>query len=235
LIPFRVADKRKDIGRCIGTGRDARRIGSGTMSVSHPPTVLGLSRPNEVLFLGYDRRSTPLIGILERRGFVVTQSSRPVDDLSPYIRTICFGYRHILPPAVLDTAAVSPVNLHISFLPYNRGAHPNVWSFLDDTPAGVTIHEIDEGLDTGPICMQKRVEFAPHETTFRATHARLVTEVEALFAANIDPILENTCSRHAQTGGGTYHKKADLPAQVTDWDADIAATLERIDRAGAAR
>jgi hypothetical protein len=83
--------------------------------------------------------------------------------------------------------------------------------------------------------MQKRVEFAPHETTFRATHARLVSEVEALFAANIDPILENSCSRRAQAECGTYHKKTDLPAQVTDWDADIAATLERIDRAGAAR
>ena len=45
----------------------------------------------------------------------------------------------------------------MSFLPYNRGSHPNFWSFIDDTPKGITIHEIDEGADTGNIVFQKKI------------------------------------------------------------------------------
>ena len=38
--------------------------------------------------------------------------------------------------------------MHISYLPFNRGAHPNYWSFKDNSPKGVTIHFIDNGIDT---------------------------------------------------------------------------------------
>ena len=39
------------------------------------------------------------------------------------------------------------VNLHISYLPFNRGSHPNYWSFVENTPKGVSIHEIDEQIE----------------------------------------------------------------------------------------
>ena len=51
------------------------------------------------------------------------------------------------------------INLHISYLPYNKGAHPNFWSFADNTPSGVTIHEVNENLDSGNIIFQKKIEF----------------------------------------------------------------------------
>jgi methionyl-tRNA formyltransferase len=51
------------------------------------------------------------------------------------------------------------INLHIGYLPFNRGFHPNLWSFLENTPSGVTIHEIDKGLNTGPIILQKQINF----------------------------------------------------------------------------
>ncbi|MCL0081308.1 hypothetical protein M1N64_03665 [Peptococcaceae bacterium] len=41
------------------------------------------------------------------------------------------------------------INLHISFLPWNRGADPNFWSFIENAPVGVSIHYLDEGIDTG--------------------------------------------------------------------------------------
>ena len=49
------------------------------------------------------------------------------------------------------------VNLHPALLPYNRGTYPNVWSIVEGTPAGVTVHYIDEGVDTGDIVAQKEV------------------------------------------------------------------------------
>ena len=51
------------------------------------------------------------------------------------------------------------INLHISYLPYNRGAHPNFWSFVENTPSGVSIHQVDSGIDTGKIVIQKQINF----------------------------------------------------------------------------
>lgn len=51
------------------------------------------------------------------------------------------------------------LNLHISYLPWNRGANPNFWSFVENTKKGVTIHEIDEKLDKGKILLRKELEF----------------------------------------------------------------------------
>ena len=55
-------------------------------------------------------------------------------------------------------------NLHPGYLPYNKGAYANVWAIVEGTPAGVTLHKIDEGIDTGPIVAQRRVEVTPWDT-----------------------------------------------------------------------
>lgn len=77
------------------------------------------------------------------------------------------------------------INLHISYLPGNRGAHPNFWSFYDETPSRVSIHLIDTGIDTGPILFQKYVDFNQDEKAFSQTYKKLVIEIEKLFIENI--------------------------------------------------
>ena len=47
---------------------------------------------------------------------------------------ISYSYRYILPGVVLNYFNGKAINLHISLLPWNRGADPNIWSFLEDTP-----------------------------------------------------------------------------------------------------
>eukprot|EP00392_Amoebophrya_sp_AT5.2_P019205 g19951.t1 len=60
---------------------------------------------------------------------------------------VSYGYRHIIRTPVIEGMFDRKriINLHISYLPYNRGADPNLWSILERTPPGVTIHHIDEG------------------------------------------------------------------------------------------
>lgn len=181
----------------------------------------------ELVFLGYDERRTRLIGAIRERGWAVVHSRERVMDLSGWDLAVSFGYRHLLAPETLATARRPPLNLHIAFLPWNRGAHPNFWSHIEGTPAGVTIHEIDAGLDTGPICFQRHVTFAPSETTFDATHARLVAEAEALFLGNIDALLSGGYTAQAQTGEGGCHAAKDLPAWMDDWGMEIAAAKTR--------
>lgn len=74
------------------------------------------------------------------------------------------GYRHKLTAAEWGCFPNGILNLHTSYLPWNRGAYPNVWSILDGSPAGVTLHRVDAGWDTGPIIAQRRVPVEPWDT-----------------------------------------------------------------------
>ena len=66
-----------------------------------------------------------------------------IDALQPDIGlSILFDY--ILRSEFLELCPLGVVNLHPSYLPYNRGQYPNVWSIMDGTPAGVTLHYIDD-------------------------------------------------------------------------------------------
>jgi methionyl-tRNA formyltransferase len=69
--------------------------------------------------------------------------------------SVLFGY--ILEPRFLELFPAGVINLHPSFLPYNRGVYPNVWSIVDQTPAGASLHYIDAGVDTGDLIAQRRV------------------------------------------------------------------------------
>ncbi len=66
-------------------------------------------------------------------------------------------------PTIIKKDAIAAVkqgwiNLHPSLLPFNRGKHGYYWSIIDGTPFGVTIHFINEGIDSGKILFQKRIE-----------------------------------------------------------------------------
>jgi len=184
-----------------------------------------------VLVLGYGQDESGLINVLIDAGCEVYHTA-DVFDRYDFDLIVSFGYRRIIPANVLDDIDCPIFNLHISFLPWNRGAHPNFWSHYDGTPAGVTIHLLDEGIDTGPIVAQTRVEFDPTERTFAATHNRLIAEIEALFERHLDDILNGSWQAHPQDGAGSFHRAADLPAEFSGWDAEIEPEIARLKREG---
>ena len=123
---------------------------------------------------------------------------------------VSYGYRHILRSAHLQSVNYNAINLHISFLPWNRGAHPNVWSIVEDTPKGVTIHEIDTGIDTGNILAQRRVEFSDH-TTLRESFCILHEHLVDLFRETWSGIRADLVTRVPQDPQeGTSHRSQDL-------------------------
>lgn len=180
----------------------------------------------QILFLGYGREETTLLDFIESQGHVVTHIHERVSDLSEADLVISFGYRHILDQDTLATAKRPPLNLHISFLPFNRGAHPNFWSWIDGTPAGVTIHEIDPGLDTGDIIVQERLEGASPEMSLAQTHRMLTSQIEDLFRRYSTSLFDGTYPRSAQSGPSTSHRARDLPAWV-EWDMPISEAIEK--------
>lgn len=79
---------------------------------------------------------------------------------------VVVAYGRILPRAVLDAPRRGCVNVHASLLPRWRGAAPIQWAIAaGDRETGVTLMQMDEGMDTGPILATRRTPIAPDETT----------------------------------------------------------------------
>jgi folate-dependent phosphoribosylglycinamide formyltransferase PurN len=94
---------------------------------------------------------------------------------------ISYGYRQLLRQPVLDALPGRVINLHISLLPWGRGADPNFWSWFEGSPKGVSIHQIDSGMDSGPLLAQRQLCFDPFSETLASSYQRLRTEIEDLF------------------------------------------------------
>lgn len=79
---------------------------------------------------------------------------------------IVVAYGKILPKSVLESAKYGCVNVHASLLPKYRGAAPIQWAVLNgDKETGVTIMQMDEGLDTGDMLLVEKTEIGENETS----------------------------------------------------------------------
>jgi folate-dependent phosphoribosylglycinamide formyltransferase PurN len=183
----------------------------------------------KVLFLGYTKEQTRLVEDLVNSKCEVWHTEEKIVTTQGYDLVVSYGYRHILKKDVIESSSAPIINLHISYLPWNRGAHPNFWSFYDSTPSGVTIHLIDEGVDTGAIIYQRMVNFNKDENTFSKTYKRLIIEIENLFIENLDEIISMNFTSIKQRRKGTYHRVADLPEEFSGWDSNIQSEVIRLD------
>lgn len=131
------------------------------------------------------------------------------NNLNPEIAiSVFFGY--ILKSEFINMFPKGVVNLHPSFLPYNRGSYPNVWSIIDGTPAGVTMHYIDEGIDTGDIFAQKEVPIALDDTG-ATLYKKLDQECVQLFQETWPDLVSGNIKRKPQVlEDGTEHKVSDV-------------------------
>lgn len=136
-----------------------------------------------------------------------------------------FGY--ILTPEFLDMLSAGCVNIHPALLPYNRGAYPNVWSIVEGTPAGVTLHYIDEGIDTGDIIAQHEVPVEPIDTG-ESLYRKLEQACIDLFR-NTWPLLRaGQAPRQPQLlQAGTYHRTNDV-IQIDEIELDRRYTAREL-------
>ncbi len=138
--------------------------------------------------------------------FTIKQDRIIEDIYADFI--ISFGYRYIIKEDIINKFKNKIINLHISYLPYNKGADPNLWSFLEDTPKGVSIHQINKDLDCGDILLQKEVFFNDYDT-LKTSYDKLIDEIVKLFKDNAEDILNGRIIPFKQKGIGSYHKKND--------------------------
>jgi methionyl-tRNA formyltransferase len=163
-----------------------------------------------------------IIKFLESFGDDVTQSAERLTEPPDADFIISYGYRHILKKSILDKLKNEPINLHISYLPWNRGADPNLWSFIDGTPKGVTIHFIDDGIDTGDIIAQRYLVPDRDVDTFRSFYGKLQACIEDLLYKTWGYIRGGRAKRYPQTTCHTVDDKEPYaPLLELGWDTPI--------------
>tara|TARA_B100000902_G_C27302491_1_gene913611 strand:- start:154 stop:939 length:786 start_codon:yes stop_codon:yes gene_type:complete len=192
----------------------------------------------KIAFLGYNKSKTNLINSIENfeSSWKVTHFKKKVtwEDLRKFNSIISFGYQHIIEKEVLRKLNIPIINLHIGYLPYNRGSHPNFWSFIDNTPSGVSIHEIDENIDTGNIIFQKQIDFNllknRKKLTFSSTYKILMEEIEKLFIQNINDLINGRFKSFKQMGVGSFHEKKQLLPVLNSWDQNVYKTVRKAEK-----
>lgn len=182
---------------------------------------------------GKGERKTPVHERAEQHGIEV-RTPRTLRDEKEQERfrdlfadlAVVAAYGLILPKAILETPAKGCVNVHASLLPRWRGAAPIQRAILaGDEVTGVTIMQMDEGLDTGPMLLR-------HELNIRGKNAGEVTEeLSFLGARMLTDWLEHPTPPVSQpTDGATYASKIDKAEARLDWTR-TAEQLERQARA----
>jgi len=156
--------------------------------------------------------------VFDARRLKGEDTQRQVRNLNPDIGvSVLFDY--ILKPSFLDIFDGEVINLHPAYLPYNRGQYPNVWSIVDGTPAGTTLHYIDPEIDTGDIIARKSVDVEPVDTG-KTLYEKLEQASLELFKETWPAIAFGKVSRVEQRKEeGTYHRTADVE-EIDEIDLD---------------
>lgn len=225
-----------------------RIVFAGTPDFSVPPLKALLQSEHEVVAVytqpdrpaGRGRKLTPspVKTVAEEADIAVYQPANfrdPADvaglsRLQPDLLVVV-AYGLLLPPAVLQIPRLACINIHASILPRWRGAAPIQRAIqAGDSESGVSIMQMDEGLDAGPVYLIKRIPLAADETG-GSLHDRLsLLGAEALLEA-LPGIADGSLQPQPQDdSAATYAAKLEKREAQIDWSRP-ALEIERQVRA----
>jgi methionyl-tRNA formyltransferase len=153
-----------------------------------------------------------------------------IKSLEPDLIVVA-AYGRILPNAILEAAAIAPINVHASLLPRHRGAAPIEGAILaGDAETGVTIMRVTEKMDAGPTMLRRAIPIAPSDTQGTLKDKLAELGAAALLEA-LDLIARGAAVWSAQDESAvTYTAPVRKEDAIIDWTAD-AARIERMTRA----
>jgi len=142
---------------------------------------------------------------------------------------VVVAYGLLLPKAVLDAPRLGCINVHASLLPRWRGAAPIHRSLLaGDSETGVTIMQMDEGLDTGAMLLKRSCSIATTETSGEL-HDKLAVIGATSLLESLPGIADQTIAHEQQDGSlACYAHKLEKTEGEIDWNrpaADIALQI----------
>jgi len=173
--------------RLLASSHDVIRVVSkpdkpvGRRQVLAPPPVVEAARRHD-------------IPVSQPKGLKGPKAEGELREMAPDV-VVVVAYGRLVTANLLSIPRFGFVNLHPSLLPRHRGPSPIQWALVcGDRSTGVTTMVLDEGMDTGPILLQRRVEIEPEETAellaprLAKLGAELVVEtLDGLEAGSITP------------------------------------------------
>ncbi len=142
---------------------------------------------------------------------------------------IVVAYGMILPPEVLEIPTYGCINMHVSLLPKYRGAAPIQWAIINgEEETGITVMQMDEGIDTGPVLAQRPVQIPPDATSGELFE--IVSGIGARFLSDVvSDIKEEKVEATPQEGEESYAPRLDKSDGEMDfsYSADALHNLVR--------
>ena len=183
-------------------------------------------------------RAPPIKTAIARSAVPIFQPARiraseaieQIRALNPEV-IVAMAYGQILPKTVLEIPRIACLNLHASLLPRYRGAAPIQAAIVaEDRETGITVMYVDEGLDTGDILMQSRIDISPNETG-SSLHDRLGEIAAEALIESLDLLSKGAAPRIPQDDAlASYAPKLTRDQGKIDW-TEPAVVIERKIRA----
>ena len=206
------------------------------IAAGHEITLV-VSQPDKPRGRGHELAPTPVKETALKHGLKVFQPKRLKDpetirtlEETPADAIVVIAFGQIVPASILHMKKYGCINVHGSLLPKYRGAAPIQWAVIDgERESGVTIMQMDEGLDTGDMLLKGSVVLDEKETS-----GSLFNKLSALGASLCVEALEKL-----EKGELTPEKQGESPTEYArmltkemgelDFSRD-AVTLERLIR-----
>lgn len=174
-----------------------------------------------------ENNSVPLI-IVTRKDYK-EKISEAISEYSINV-ALMMTFPFIIPEQIWKMPAKGFINFHFGLLPECRGPQPILWHMLNnDREAGVTVHKVDGGIDTGEIIMQERLEIAPTDT-YGQLQSKLGF-IAARPAANLLKILSFGTilpSRPQDESKARYFEMPTAKELMISWDRPAAEIIRLI-------
>ena len=220
-----------------GTPEFAARALSALLAAGHDLRVV-LTQPDRPSGRGMKLAPSAVKALALERGLTVRQ---PASLKSEQIREVLqsagadamvvAAYGLILPESVLKTTRLGAINIHASLLPRWRGAAPIQRAILaGDTHSGISIMQMDAGLDMGPVLAARSIAISADDTT-GSLHDKLAGLGALMIVDTLAMLERGSVTATAQTdSGATYAAKINQLEAGIDWN-ESAAAIERKVRA----
>nr|WP_211162068.1 methionyl-tRNA formyltransferase [Aromatoleum petrolei] len=186
---------------------------------------LVLTQPDRPAGRGMKLSASPVKQVALAHGIAVDQPEKlrteeqraALAACAPDILVVA-AYGLLLPPAVLELPRLGCINIHASLLPRWRGAAPIHRAIeAGDAETGITIMQMDEGLDTGAMLMKRAIAIGPDETT-ATLHDRLAALGAEMVVEALRALPQGTLRAERQPEAGvTYAAKIGKAEAAIDW------------------
>jgi len=191
------------------------------------PIIAVVTQPDRPKGRGRQYMAPPVKELAEKSGLAVIQPERVRnEDFLQYFRAaapdlvVLVAFGQILPKEIIEGPPRGCINVHPSLLPKYRGAAPINWALIrGERKTGVTIMQMDEGVDSGDILLQEETDIGPDEN-YAMLHDRLAKQGASLLFKAVMAIEHGESQRRPQDqSAATFAPRIKQEDTVIRWDS----------------